>query len=288
MVNIGIIGAGKVGVSLGKYLVENKICVRGFYSRTKESANEAAKFTQTNAYDTIGAVVTESDVLFITTSDDSIENMWEQIKTMDLTGKIVCHFSGVLSSEIFEGIENSGGTCCSVHPVHAFSDKFTSYMNFNTAHVVIEGMENAVVTMKSLFEKLGHCVHTISTQNKAKYHAAAAICSNHVLALLNGSFKLLEECGFNEQSARDMLSPLIQGNIASALNKGCVGALTGPIERNDIETVEMHLNALKDNFVEDAYLSTAALLIELAKEKNPDRCYDEMSDIIESKITGRI
>ena len=39
---IGIIGAGKVGTTLGKYLSIHGKNVTGFYSRTHESADEAA------------------------------------------------------------------------------------------------------------------------------------------------------------------------------------------------------------------------------------------------------
>ena len=44
---IGIIGAGKVGFSVGKYLVERGIPVTGYYSRNPVSAKEAPEFTAT-------------------------------------------------------------------------------------------------------------------------------------------------------------------------------------------------------------------------------------------------
>ncbi len=42
---IGFIGAGKVGVSLGKYFAENRLEVSGYFSRSESSAREAAVFT---------------------------------------------------------------------------------------------------------------------------------------------------------------------------------------------------------------------------------------------------
>ena len=50
---IGIIGAGKVGCSMGKYFVENGIPVAGFYSRHQESAEQAATFTKTEKFDSL-------------------------------------------------------------------------------------------------------------------------------------------------------------------------------------------------------------------------------------------
>ena len=48
---IGFIGAGKVGVSLGKYFKEKGRNVGGYYSLTRASAAWAAAFTQTTCYE---------------------------------------------------------------------------------------------------------------------------------------------------------------------------------------------------------------------------------------------
>ena len=45
---IGFIGAGKVGYSLGRYLKEHHISISGYYSRSLQSAMDAADFTGTN------------------------------------------------------------------------------------------------------------------------------------------------------------------------------------------------------------------------------------------------
>ena len=46
---IGIIGAGKVGCSIGKYLKKHDFSVAGYCSKSKKSVEEAATFTNTNA-----------------------------------------------------------------------------------------------------------------------------------------------------------------------------------------------------------------------------------------------
>ena len=69
---IGIIGAGKVGTTLGKYLSIHGKNVTGFYSRTHESADEAATFAETETYSSLCKLVEKSDVIFITTPDGVI------------------------------------------------------------------------------------------------------------------------------------------------------------------------------------------------------------------------
>ena len=58
---IGIIGAGKVGVSIGKYLKENgakaRVEVTGFFSRSSKSTVEAAEFTGTEKFENIAKLV---------------------------------------------------------------------------------------------------------------------------------------------------------------------------------------------------------------------------------------
>ena len=49
---IGFIGAGKVGFSMGKYLSDSGEHLSGYYSRTLESAEQAATFTGAKAFDT--------------------------------------------------------------------------------------------------------------------------------------------------------------------------------------------------------------------------------------------
>ena len=69
---IGFIGAGKVGYSLGRYLKEHHISISGYYSRSLQSAMDAAEFTGTNFYSTLDELVKDSEVLFITVPDGVI------------------------------------------------------------------------------------------------------------------------------------------------------------------------------------------------------------------------
>ena len=50
---VGFIGAGKVGFSLGKYLVSNNVTVTGYFSKSSKSAKLAADFTSTKDYSSL-------------------------------------------------------------------------------------------------------------------------------------------------------------------------------------------------------------------------------------------
>ena len=281
---IGIIGAGKVGTTLGKYLSIHGKNVTGFYSRTHESADEAATFAETETYSSLCKLVEKSDVIFITTPDGVIHQVWGDLLHQDISNRIICHFSGSLSSHVFSGREEAGASGISMHPMYAFSDKFHSYEQFHTAYLTLEGDPEAVAVMKPMWEAIGHHVLTLKAEDKIKYHAAAAMASNEMLGLMQASLDSLSECGFSEKDSMALLTPLVQGNIASMLEKGCVNALTGPVERGDAQTVRKHLQALEGSKAGKIYQSLGSTMVELAKRRNPDRDYTPVRTLFEKSM----
>lgn len=281
---IGIIGAGKVGTTLGKYLSIHGKNVTGFYSRTHESADEAATFAETETYSSLCKLVEKSDVIFITTPDGVIPQVWGDLLHQDISNRIICHFSGSLSSHVFSGREEAGASGISMHPMYAFSDKFHSYEQFHTAYLTLEGDPEAVAVMKPMWEAIGHHVLTLKAEDKIKYHAAAAMASNEMLGLMQASLDILSECGFSEKDSMALLTPLVQGNIASMLEKGCVNALTGPVERGDAQTVRKHLQALEGSKAGKIYQSLGSTMVELAKRRNPDRDYTPVQTLFEKSM----
>ena len=279
--NIGIIGAGKVGVSVGRYLKDNNIRISGFYDTDSDNAAFAAQFTQTDCFSDLEELVKVSDTLFITTPDSVIGSVWDCIKNnMSVQNKIVCHFSGALSSDVFTDSQSTGASVCSVHPMLAFSDKLTSYRIPANTFFAIEGDETAVSAVKSLFESLGNTVCRIDKSKKSLYHTAASVLSNELVALLDMGYSLLEQCGFSRDDAVGATQNLVSGNVKSVLKNGCVNALTGPVERNDLQTVKKHVDSLNGED-RQIYILLAKRLVEIAKAKNEDRDYGEMSEFLD-------
>ena len=283
---IGIAGAGKVGTTLGKYVKDHGACVTGFYSRTEASGRESAEFTGTEYFKTLDSLMEVSDTLFITTTDGEISKVWDCI-----AGK---------KWVIFSNWEETGAYVCSVHPIYAFSNKFTAYQNLTGAAFAVEGCRTALTRMQELFQLLPNRIVEISTSEKVKYHAAASIASNQVVGLISMAVELMKEAGISETSAYELLKPLVENNVTSIFEKalqeedtgctgqkagyrGCAQALTGPIERNDTETVRKHLEHMDRPRWESAYRAVGTVVTELAEKKHPERSYETMKQILESK-----
>ena len=276
----GIIGAGKVGLSLGKYFVLHGLDVTGYYDVDREAAKEAAEFTGTVLYYELDRLARESDTLFLTVPDGLIATVWDQIKDMSLQGKFICHCSGALSAgEAFPGIDERGAFGYSIHPLFAVSDKYNSYKELSHAYFTIEGNELHLDEVAGWFRGCGNQVRFIQASDKVKYHLAAAVCSNHVVAVIAQSLKLMEECGFDEDSALAALRPLMAGNMDHIVRDGVTKSLTGPVERADAGTVRKHLSVLNEND-RQLYKLLSAILVSVGKKKNPGRDYSAIEEIV--------
>lgn len=281
---IGWIGAGKVGFSLGKYLSGHGVKMSGYYSRDPESAREAAEFTGTGFYGSMEELVSDSDVIFITVPDDAIGQVWEQLKQMQMTDKIICHCSGVLSSEIFSDKHAHKVYGYSIHPLLAVYDKLHSYQEFSGALFTIEGDEKHRQELAQLIEGCGNPVIFIRPQDKVRYHAAAVLASNLVLGLAKTAMEELTACGFTEEAAKAALAPFMQANISHLKEQSLEQSLTGPVERGDVTTIRRHMEVLSgENREIYRLLSKKALAV--AEKKNYGRDYTRIERQLDSGMT---
>jgi len=278
--NIGFIGAGKVGFSMGKYLTERGMCVTGYYSRSPQSSLEAAKFTDTGQYLDLRRLAEDSDAIFLTVPDGVIPAVWEELKVLPIQNKMILHCSGMLSSAVFSDIGRCRACGYSIHPLLAVNDKYTSWEKLASAFFAIEGHERHLSEWKALLESFGNAVGVLSAGDKVRYHAAAAMASNLYVGLAALSEQLLCDCGFSPEHAHAALAPLIVGNAANIGAVGCVQALTGPIERNDRETVAEHMANLSGE-AKDVYRILSRQVVKVAEEKHPDRDYTKLKGELE-------
>lgn len=277
---IGFIGAGKAGCSLGKYfsMKTGKMQITGYFSLIEEEAKWAAAFTDSSFCETAEEVIAASDTIIISTPDGAIKTVWDSLKKDNMRGKIICHLSGSLSSDVFSGIEEYGAYPISIHPMFAFSNKESVYQQLNEVSFTLEGHEKAVLVWKDLFSAIGNSAIEISKEVKPKYHAAASLLSNHVIAVLAAGYEALMDCSFSEEEARNFSAVLVRNNVEQVIQNGCVSSLTGPIERADNETVEKHLSVL-NNKQKEVYRACGKELLEISKQKNPNRNYEKLADL---------
>jgi predicted short-subunit dehydrogenase-like oxidoreductase (DUF2520 family) len=85
-----------------------------------------------------------------------------------------------------------------------------------------------------LAETLGLQPFPLADENRATYHAGAAIASNYLVTLRHAAGSLLEAAG----APPEALDPLMRRTIDNDFE------LTGPIQRGDWATIERHREAI--------------------------------------------
>ncbi len=280
-VKVGFVGAGKVGCSLGKFFACGGIPVTGYFSRRRESSKEAALFTGTKEYTEIGCLIRDSDAVFLTVPDGAIFSVYKELGKSDISEKILCHCSGVLTAaEAFPDIARRGAYGYSIHPLIPVSSKVSSYRELAGAFFCIEGEGPHLSLWKNLLECLGARARVLRACDKVRYHAACAISSNLMCALIWESTELLKGCGFSEKEALEALAPLMRANLEHLIASGPVDALTGAVERGDADTVQRHLDCLESREEKEFYRLASKKLLEIAALKNPLRDYTELEKLL--------
>lgn len=258
---IGFIGAGKVSSAFGRYLKEKNITIEGYFSKLFESAKKAAEFTSSKAFTSLEDIVSSCDYIFITTPDDEIKNVYNKIKQFNLQDKKIFHMSGSISSKVFDDIEKFGAHGYSLHPIFPFPDREV-YKKLNQAYFTIEG--DNVALIKPFLEKLTINYFEIPSNCKEKYHAAMVFASNYVVALAKISKNLLVDCNIPEELISSTIYPLMHSAVENINQKGIEKALTGPIVRGDIGTIDKHLKNIGS--YKDIYCMLGKVATSIAKE----------------------
>ncbi|XMB85725.1 DUF2520 domain-containing protein [Mycoplasmatota bacterium WC44] len=244
--NIGIIGSGSVGTTLGLYFKDNKMLINGFYNNTLLSAQESAEITNTNIYDNLEKIILNDDLIMICVNDDSIKNIVNEIidLKMDLSNKYFCHTSGVYSSNKLIELKELGATIASLHPVLSIPDKVSQVDSLSDAYFTFEGLGNNYKELKEFFDKLFNNLIEFKG-DKGLYHAAACVTSNYLNTLLSKALDMYIKSGMSKVDALKIMEPLVMGSVKNFFNTPNK-SLTGPIARGDSKTVKAHIESIKE------------------------------------------
>ncbi|MCY2930286.1 MAG: DUF2520 domain-containing protein [Planctomycetota bacterium] len=107
-----------------------------------------------------------------------------------------------------------------------------------------EGDKDAVDVVTALAERIGGKPVRIQAAGKALYHAAAVVACNYLAALVDAAAVLCENAGLDRATALAALGPIVTATADNVAKLGPAEALTGPVDRGDVETVRRHMRAL--------------------------------------------
>jgi predicted short-subunit dehydrogenase-like oxidoreductase (DUF2520 family) len=283
MLKIGIIGAGTVGTALAVRLSLKGYRIAAVNSRSSSSSQRLVQNTGSGAvYDTPQAVADNADFIFITTPDDAIPVIVNEVRWH--SGQSVVHCSGADSLDVLEPARMVGVRVGSFHPLQTFAGIQKAIENLPGSTFALEAEGELLGILKEMASVLeGHWI-ILGAGDKAAYHTAAVITSNYMVTLIKLATDLWGSFGIPRDQAIQALLPLLKGTINNIENLGVPNALTGPIARGDVGTIQIHLDTLKqtspDIIPVYCELGLQTVTVALAKGRINERQAKELETIL--------
>lgn len=232
--NIAIIGSGNVAYTYSKVLKNNGINLRYIFVRNQEKVSEVEKLFGLKTicdYETLFSC----DLVIIAVKDDAIEEVASKLK--NYRGVLV-HTSGTQNSTILQHVDNYG----ILYPLQTLTKDHE--VDFKSVPLMINASsEDVKDKLRSLAQKMSDVVIECTDEDRRYIHMNAVYVSNFVNVMLQIGEKLLKEKSLDIS----ILEPLVKETVNKAFSMGAEKALTGPARRGDVETVNKHLELLKNN-----------------------------------------
>ena len=172
------------------------------------------------------------DLLLLCVPATAVAQVAAQVRPMPTT--VVAHVAGALGLDVLAGHERAAA----LHPL----------VSMPTAAVGAERLVGAWFAtagdpfVHQVVTALGGRFVDVADADRVEYHAAAAIASNHLVALLGQVQRVADDVGVPLEAYLD----LVRGGVESVAAMGPAAALTGPVARGDVDMVRRHLAALPE------------------------------------------
>ena len=234
--NIVIIGSGNVAAVLGRKFTAAGHKIVQIISRNASAASDLAYEWDTESANYMSLVTNNADVYIIAVSDDALEEVARNLK---LPGKVVAHTAGSVPKEILKNVSSHYGV---FYPLQSLRKEISSLPEIP---VFYEGNDKLAA---SVLQKLAQSVSfeqatPAGTEDRLKLHVAAVVVSN----LTNHLYVLAEKYCQKEGINFHQVLPLIEETTARLKTTSPSKTMTGPATRNDQETIQKHLDLLKDH-----------------------------------------
>ena len=267
-----IVGAGRVGKTLGLLARRLGIPLVATWNRTPEAAQATAELLDLDSERTLwgpldelaGAAVDQAEVVWVTVVDDAVASAAADLAAHIGSQKVVLHTAGSLSSRVLgeAGVSASVG---SLHPLQAITDPRTAVEFLPKAAWTVEGDPEAIAYAMDLMARIGVEPVQIDPRAKTLYHASAVTVADLLVSLVDAAMSMAELAGMSRRQARRLLVPLARSCVDNLERQEPAEALSGPAARGDQTTIERHLRALEE--VDDEQLRAIyEVLTERAKK----------------------
>lgn len=220
----------------------------GPVARALTTALQAADVAPLRWWRRQGEPLPQADVVVLAVRDEAIGDMAAQIMARvddEVTPPILLHCAGALpAEEAFSSLKRRPLGVGVIHPLRSIAGAESDAQLGGTVFAV-EGDGPGREAALRLVERVGGTPLVLEAEQLPRYHAAAALVSNHAVALVDAGVEVLTSVGLDRAQATRALAGLLASTAANLQRVGLPEALTGPIARGDVAVVARHLLALR-------------------------------------------
>lgn len=280
---ISIVGAGRVGTTLGKRLRQLGWRIGAVVTRAPRSARLAVRAIGAGRpCASIDPAISDASLVLLATPDDVLADAalsLARIGGKAWRGKVVLHTSGALDRSVLAPLARVGAATGSLHPMQTFSGR--TVPKLDGVAFAVEGDAKALRLAKQIARSLGGVPVEIASADKPAYHATAVLAAGSGFALIEAAVRMLEEIGFTRRRALETLLPLTRQMLDNVERLGPRAAWTGPLSRGDLAVVARHLRALR-RYPREFQQSYAALALLAARvlAKNPESLLRDLRRVL--------
>lgn len=179
----------------------------------------------------VSGAAADVDLVLIATPDAAVAEVAAAIQPASTS--VVAHLAGSLGLSAVA----SHPQPAALHPLVALPDAAVG------ARRLLAGGWFAVAgdaLVEQVVADLGGRAFQVADNDRAAYHAAAVVASNHLVALLGQAERIASKAGVPFAAFID----LVRATVDNVDELGPAAALTGPAARGDHETIQRHLEAV--------------------------------------------
>ena len=236
--NISFAGAGRVAGALCKEMFRSGLKILQVVSEYDTNGKPLAIMCGAEWSSDLTFADT-NDIIIVAVPDHNLKEVLSGIRCSRKT--IVAHTAGSCGLEVFPPDFGKAGV---FYPLQTFSKG--REISFKDLPFFIEANDKpAGKKLGALAEALGGKVHFVDTERRKLLHISAVFVNNFTNYMLTEGNEIASKAGFSFE----ILVPLINETISKALENGPYSSQTGPAVRNDLNTIEKHMELL--SFIPD-------------------------------------
>jgi predicted short-subunit dehydrogenase-like oxidoreductase (DUF2520 family) len=269
--DIGVIGAGRVGAVLGAALRNAGHSIVAVSARSARSQARAAALLPDVPIAVPAEVARRSAGVLLAVDDDVLgEVVADLVRAGALgDGQLVAHVSGRHGLAVLQPAADVGAATLALHPAMTFTGSAADLGRLAGTVFGVTALGRHWSIAEQLVGDVGGTAVAVPEELRPLWHAGLAHGANHLVTLVASALDVVRATGVADPAA--VLRPLLTAALDNALADGDT-ALTGPVARGDAGTVAAHLDVLAAEVPQErpTYLAMARATAGRLADPNPD------------------